>query len=154
MDANDKNALSIKNTRKRSLHKKQAFWQILVPLIVISLVYLVLFFYFLMPTPFGSKEIIIWAHISLIYIIIPFLILGVLILGILFLLILLIRRSFKFIPKYGIILQRLIYKIEVLSSISSSRLLEPMFFLNSWAPAITNKIRYLIKYLLTRTKRG
>ena len=129
------------DTRKN--HKKQATWQIWVPLIVAVLVAIFLAVMIIIFTArdingeFNTK----WAGISIIYLSIPAIVLALLLLAFLGLLIYLIYRLYKIIPDYSQKVLEILTKIRFGVDQASEKISKPVIFIKSKWSGLTKPFK-------------
>lgn len=122
-----------RNISTHRLHKKQVFWQIIVPLIIGIPILLTLAILALLS---GSESISHWADISLIFLSIPLMLIGLFISALIVSLTIGVYRLMQYTPTYAYLVQHYacLVRTHVLQGCNVS--VEPILFVRSTTAAI------------------
>ncbi|HEX2980893.1 MAG TPA: hypothetical protein VHO48_11560 [Anaerolineaceae bacterium] len=113
-------------------HRRQAFWQIWLPIILGGIVFIALTVLLIVTTSPGGTNAEHWANISAIWLLIPSIILNVVELALLAGLIYLMTRAIKGMPGLGQKVQYFADRMAIIARNLSDKAASPVLSVNGW----------------------
>lgn len=128
------------STRRKSerVHSSEYLWQILVPILATVLITLAVGIAVIFVSANGQGLDEKWAHIALIFLILPFLVIGLVLLAVLFFTTRLVSRFHNFLPPQFARLNQIFSSVEGFARVTTDKITHPLIDLNS---LITGAIR-------------
>jgi hypothetical protein len=126
-----------RNPVTHKTHGRQVLWQITLPLVLGVVVVLALA---VLAGLAGEAEASLWADISVIFLLIPTMLVALLFLLLVAGLIYVLLRLLKILPRYGLIAQNFVYKVEHRARSGANLAAEPILRYHSFVAAVRTLI--------------
>ena len=114
-----------RNPDTKRAHRTQTFWQILLPIFAIVISVLITGILFLIARMNGGDAIVMWAHISTIWISLPILIFLVMVIGVVFLINYGLTKAIRALPGLALRIQTHVYRAAVKIRTLSDKSISP-----------------------------
>jgi hypothetical protein len=116
-------------------HRKQRFWQILLPIILISILIFSFGGYFI---SIGGAQTRVWADISIIWIVVPLLVIFIISLAILILMIIILNQAIRKTPLLTRRIHRIFYLLERQACNMADSIIKPILWVNQTKAGISS----------------
>ena len=126
MDAPNKLLVPERNPLTHAKHKREVFWQIMLPMLIGVLIVLTVAFLIIFTGPQSSSDLSRWADVSMIWLILPSLFIALIFLIILSAFVYLITVVLRITPRYALIVQLYFEIAKHKVSYYSNRITQPI----------------------------